>query len=77
MISLSEREDAPFHLDAISRLAQELALPEEVVAERYACELAALQEGARIDDYLILLTARRVRRTLLAAFPGRKQLNSA
>ena len=45
MFALTIGEDNPLHLDTIARLADELNFPVEVVAERYASELAALQEG--------------------------------
>jgi len=43
----------------------------EEVAEIYMRELARLREGARIQDYLVLLTSRHVRRALRGSGRGR------
>jgi hypothetical protein len=54
----------PSHVDAIDALVAETDRPLEQVAEIYMRELARLREGARVQDYLILLTSRHVRRAL-------------
>jgi hypothetical protein len=43
----------------------------EEVAEIYMRELARLREGARIQDYLVLLTSRHVRQALRRSGRGR------
>ena len=56
--------DDGVHQDTIEALAGEMHLPTERVAEIYTTELARLRVGARIEDYLVVLTCRRVRDTL-------------
>jgi hypothetical protein len=53
--------DDPAHVYAIEVLAQELSWPEEAIREIYLTELARLMAGARVDDYLVVLTSRKVR----------------
>jgi hypothetical protein len=52
------------HVIAIQDLAKDFELPIPVVAAMYWPELAGLKQGATIDLYLPLLTARRVRERL-------------
>ena len=52
------------HLDAIKSLAKEANQPVEDVQAIYATELARLEAGARISDYLVVLTSKRVRQIL-------------
>jgi uncharacterized protein DUF3562 len=52
------------HVIAIQDLAKDFKLAIEVVADVYWPELAGLKQGATIDLYLPLLTARRVRQRL-------------
>jgi Protein of unknown function (DUF3562) len=54
----------PLHVYAIDALVEETNRPVEEVAQLYMRELARLQVGARIQDYLVLLTSRRVRAAL-------------
>jgi hypothetical protein len=60
-------EQLAAHRHAIENLAKELALPRELVADRYQQQLAVLTQGAVITDYLVLLTCRRVRTDLRAS----------
>jgi hypothetical protein len=57
-------EQLAAHRHAIENLAKELALPRELVADRYQQQLAVLTQGAVITDYLVLLTSRHVRSDL-------------
>lgn len=57
----------PSHLYAIDALVAQTHRPIEEVAEIYMRELARLGAGARIEDYLVLLTSRHV---LEALGPG-------
>jgi hypothetical protein len=59
------------HADAIDALVAETNQPLEEVAEIYMHELARLREGARVQDYLMLLTSRHVRRALRRLGRGR------
>ena len=61
----------PSHVDAIDALVAETDRPLEEVAEIYMRELARLREGARVQDYLMLLTSRHVRRALRPSGRGR------
>ena len=61
----------PSHVDAIDALVAETDWPMEEVAEIYMRELARLREGARIQDYLVLLTIRHVRQALRRSGRGR------
>lgn len=54
----------PSHADAVDALVAETHRPAEEVARIYAGELARLRVGARIDDYLVLLTSRYAREAL-------------
>lgn len=49
------------HLLTIQDLARDFDLATQVVADRYWPELARLEQGATVDQYLPLLTARSVR----------------
>jgi hypothetical protein len=59
------------HVDAIDALVAETDRPLEEVAEVYMRELARLREGARVQDYLMLLTSRHVRQALRRSGRGR------
>jgi hypothetical protein len=63
---LPSRQSAiePSHVDAIDALAAETHRSPEEVAEVYVRELARLRAGARIENYLVLLTSRHVREAL-------------
>jgi len=52
------------HVIAIEELAKDFKLPAEIVADVYLQELEQLKQGATIDLYLPLRTARRVRERL-------------
>jgi Protein of unknown function (DUF3562) len=52
------------HLKAMYSLAEELHAPFEKVKLAYEFEFGRLQSGAKLRDYLPVLTARRVRETL-------------
>ena len=58
------------HADAIDALVAETERPLEEVAEIYMRELARLREGARVQDYLVLLTRRHVRHALRGSGRG-------
>lgn len=63
MASLDTDDDA-LHRYAVEALAAELQLPVETVARCYFSELAALREGAKISDYLVVLSVRQARDAL-------------
>lgn len=52
------------HLKAMYSLAEELHAPFEKVKQTYEFEFDRLQSGAKLRDYLPVLTARRVRQVL-------------
>lgn len=52
------------HLKAMYSLAEELHAPFEEVKQTYEFEFGRLQSGAKLRDYLPVLTARRVRQAL-------------
>lgn len=52
------------HLKAIQALSQELHISVDTVRDQYEYEFDRLQVGAKVRDYLLLLTARRVRESL-------------
>lgn len=54
----------PVHEHAIRALAVETRLPLERVGRVYVVELERLMVGARIKEYLPVLTSRRVRQIL-------------
>jgi hypothetical protein len=62
---------APLHVYAIDALAQETKRPLAEVAHVYVDELTRLQTGARVQDYLVLLTSKRVRESLRRGKPPR------
>jgi len=63
-ISLGSAGPIDEHWIAIEELAKDFKLPAELVADVYLQELAQLKQGATIDLYLPLRTARRVRERL-------------
>jgi hypothetical protein len=52
------------HVKAMYSLAEELHAPIEKVKQTYELEFGRLQSGAKLRDYLPVLTARRVRQAL-------------
>lgn len=54
----------PEHLKAIEALAREIDCPVDEVNNIYASALGRLRSSARIRDYLIVLTSKKVRDTL-------------
>ena len=64
MSSLQRSTLAPSHAYAIDALVQETKRPLEEVARLYVNELTRLQTDARIQDFLVLLTSKRVREHL-------------
>lgn len=54
----------PEHLNAIEALAEEIDCPVEEVNNIYASALGSLRSSARIQDYLIVLTSKKVRGVL-------------
>ena len=52
------------HVKAMYSLAEELHAPFERVKQAYELEFDRLQSGAKLRDYLPVLTARRVRQAL-------------
>lgn len=52
------------HRRAMQALSEELHVSVEMVRESYECEFDRLQIGAKVRDYLLLLTERRVRESL-------------
>jgi len=59
-----QRLDSAAHQRAIEALAHEAQVPIEDVLELYARELTAVTAGARITQFLVILTTRRVRAIL-------------
>lgn len=55
------------HLNAIEALSQKTKRPVEEIAKLYVSELVRLRTGARVQEYLVLLTSRRVREALRRA----------
>jgi len=55
---------SPLHRYAIDALVQETQRPIEEVTQLYVDELTRLQAGARVEDYLVLLTSKHVRESL-------------
>jgi hypothetical protein len=64
MSVLYDFADEPAHLHAIDMLAKEASQPVALVTEIYITELARLKVGARIKDFLVVLTCRKVREGL-------------
>ena len=64
MSSPQQSPIAPLHVYAIDALVEETHRPLEEVAKLYLRELNRLQTGARVQDYLVLLTSRHVREAL-------------
>jgi hypothetical protein len=62
---------APPHVYAIDVLVQETQRPLAEIAKLYVNELTRLQTGARVQDYLVLLTSKRVRESLRRGKPPR------
>ena len=54
----------PEHLDAIKALAHEVHRPEEEVARLYTENFERLSKDARIKDYLVVLTCKKVHQEL-------------
>lgn len=54
----------PEHLKAIENIAEEIDCPVEEVNKIYTSVLGSLRSSARIRDYLIVLTSKKVRDTL-------------
>jgi len=52
---------APVHVYAIDALVQETRQPLGEVAQLYVTELNRLGSGARLQDYLVVLTSKHVR----------------
>jgi len=61
---------APDHVYAINALVQETKRPLEEVAQLYITELNRLGSGARLQDYLVVLTSKRVRESLRRGKPA-------
>jgi hypothetical protein len=62
--------------EAIQSLAAETRSPAEVVRRVYESEFARLKDGARVNDFLVLLAMRRTRvtlRSLSRLAPGPKE----
>lgn len=51
----------PNHLQSIKALAEEVDFPVEEVSQIYASTLESLKASARVQDYLIVLTSKKVR----------------
>jgi len=64
MPSRKEIHDVPNHLHTIAMLALEVNRSVDVVSEIFLTELARLKEGARLEDFLVVLTCRKVRDTV-------------
>lgn len=56
--------NAKLQQDLIESLAHESGQPISVVAEVYRAELARLEEGASVRDFLVLFASRRTREAL-------------
>jgi hypothetical protein len=66
------------HLKAIESLALETGHELPLVKQIYEAELAQLQVGARVRDYVVLLSSRRARETLRhSSKPARAHLVAA
>jgi hypothetical protein len=61
MATLNYTKLEPEHLQAIEALAEEIDCPVEEVNNIYASALESLKSSARIQDYLIVLTSKKVR----------------
>jgi hypothetical protein len=64
MVTLNDTKLEPEHLQAIEALAEEIDCPVEEVNNIYASALGSLRSSARIQDYLIVLTSKKVRGVL-------------
>jgi hypothetical protein len=65
MPQLYDNPDQEFlHRKAIQSLAIETGYPVAVVREVYEAEFSRLQAGARLSEYVVLLSSRRARETL-------------
>lgn len=64
MATLNHIQLEPKHLYVIEGLAKETSRPMEEVEKIYAEVLEGLSSGARIHDYLIALTIKKVRDVL-------------
>jgi hypothetical protein len=64
MATLNDTKLEPEHLNAIEALAEEIDCPVEEVNNIYASALGSLRSSARIQDYLIVLTSKKVRGVL-------------
>jgi len=71
MSSTPQSALAPEHVYAIESLVEETQWPLDEIAQLYVTELSRLQSGARIQDYLVVLTSKRVREALRATKPAR------
>lgn len=63
-ITWSEPELESGHVKAIEALAKEINRPVEMVSDIFISELESLKSNARIQDYLIVLTSKKVREVL-------------
>ena len=57
-------EQEALHLNAMKALAAETGRDFALVRQVYEVELARLQSGARLSEYVLLLSSRRTRETL-------------
>jgi hypothetical protein len=65
MPQLYDNPDQEFlHLNAIESLAMETGYPDAVVREVYEAEFSRLKAGARLSEYVVLLSSRRAREAL-------------
>ena len=70
MSSQQQSTLAPVHVYAIDALVQETKRPLEEVAPLYVTELNRLGSGARLQDYLVVLTSKHVRESLRRRKPA-------
>lgn len=64
MSTANHSQLAPEHVSAIGSLAKEINRPVEEVTNVYVAALGHLESSARIQDYLVVLTSKKVRDAL-------------
>ncbi|MES2353449.1 MAG: DUF3562 domain-containing protein [Pseudomonadota bacterium] len=63
-MATSQRFTDLIHTDVIESLVKELNCPRKMVKDTYFSELARLKADARVEDFLVVLTCRKVRDVL-------------
>jgi Protein of unknown function (DUF3562) len=75
MTSANRIQLKPEHLDVIETLAEETSRPLEEVRKIYAETLVVLSSEARIQDYLVVLTSKKVLDRLRQTEVGRREVS--